>query len=60
MGHWLFSEAPEVPPKIPPEVKTVLISVVASVASAIVLWYVLQLRPPWVSARLARKYTRPS
>jgi len=55
MGHWLFGEAPEIPPKIPSEVKTILISVVASITSAIVLWYILQLKPPWVSARLARK-----
>jgi len=53
--HWLFADAPDTSTKLPPEVKTILVSVVASVTSAIVLWYVLQLKPPWVSARLARK-----
>jgi len=53
--HWLFVDVPEATAKLPSEVKTILISVIASVTSAIVLWYVLQLKPPWVSARLARK-----
>jgi len=53
--HWLFRDTPEPTVKLPSELKTILISVVASVTSAVVLWYVLQLKPPWVSARLARK-----
>ena len=54
--HWLFKDVPEITIKVPQEAKTILISVISSVTSAVVLWYILQLKPPWVSARLARKY----
>jgi len=51
--HWLFENTNK---QIPSELKTVLISVASSVISVILIWYVLQLKPPWVaSPRLTRR-----